>query len=255
MIPSLIIAALCAHVPTSTTSDEGLDRFRLPYERLMDRAIGSTSRPVRFDWRKTTVQVAAFAAQPAEFNNYNTFRAGLVARVPSDNLMVELGLSYAWVWGTEASRRLALTPYRQPARPPRIELDITIGLPIAEGVVTVRPSFIPAFELVFSGYVNFRYLIYPTGWRGVDGGAAAGAVFVPRLTDAEVASLDDARLPGMEVDRLRYYFLAGFGTELYFQHGLFIAPRVMLNIPVTAALSGSDMLFGFDFSLAVGVAF
>ena len=136
-----------------------------------------------------------------------------------------------------------------------MEIDLAIGLPLAEGVVTARPSFIPAIELVFSAYLNFRYLLYPTGFRGVEAGSAVGALFLPTLTDGEVASLERSRLPGMEVDRQRYYFLAGFGTELYFQQAFFIAPRVLIVVPFMAAVTGADMVFGFEFSLAVGAAF
>lgn len=248
-------AARAATTTSTVTEAPSLSRFRLPWELLVDKTVGSTSKPVRFDWRRTNVHVAAFAAQPAEFNNYNSFRAGAVARIPSDALMYELGLSYVWVFDTESSRRLALTPYRQPGRPERFELDFSIGVPLAEGVVTSWPSWFPAAELVFSAYFNLRYLFYPSGFAGVKARTILGSSLSPRLSDAEIENLDDNRLPGMEVDRTRYTLYAGLGTDIYFDFNLFVAPRVMISVPLLAAIAESKMSLALEFALMVGWAF
>ncbi|MCA9570228.1 MAG: hypothetical protein KC656_20435, partial [Myxococcales bacterium] len=74
------------------------------------------------------------------------------------------------------------------------------------------------------------------------------------LSDEEVANLDLARLAAMEVDRARYGVLAGIGNTIYFKQGFFVAPRVLLAIPVLAAAADSDIGFWPDFSVAIGVA-
>ncbi len=248
--------AASAATSTSTTAEApSLGRFRLPWELLVDKTVGTTSKPVRFDWRRTTVHVGGFAAQPAEFNNYNSFRAGVLARVPSDALMYEFGLSYVWVFETESSQRLALTPYRQPGRPERLEIDFSIGVPLAEGVITSWPSWFPAAELVFSAYFNLRYLIYPSGFEGVKFRNILGSSLSPRLSDDEIENLDDSRLPGMEVDRTRYTLYAGLGTDIYFDFNMFVAPRVMISVPLLAAIAESQMRLALEFSLAIGAAF
>ena len=43
----------------------------------------------------------------------------------------------------------------------RFEIDADAAYPIAEGVATSRPGFVPATELVFSGEGGLRYLYYP----------------------------------------------------------------------------------------------
>jgi hypothetical protein len=257
VIPSVLAALVLMSPGATTTSSDAptLSRFKLPWEILVDKTVGTTTKPVRFDWRRTSVHVGAFAAQPAEFNNYNSFRSGVLARIPSDALMYELGLSYVWVFETEASKRLALTPYRQPGRPQRFEIDFSVGVPLAEGVVTVWPSWFPAAELVFSAYFNLRYLIYPSGFEGLSFRNILGSSLSPKISDDEIENLDDNRLPGMEVDRTRYSLYAGLGTDIYFDFGLFVAPRIMLAVPLLAGIAESEMGFSMEFSLALGAAF
>lgn len=250
-----VLAVLSAAAPATSTVTVELERFRMPWEALVDATIGTTSKPVRFDWRKTSVHVGAFAAQPAEFNNFNTFRAGVLTRFPSDSLIYELGLTYAWVWETESSRQLALTPYRQPGRPGRFEIDFSLGVPLAEGVVTAWPSFFPAAELVFSAYFNLRYLFYPGGFSGIKFRDILIRSLSPKISDDEVANLDDRRLPGMEVDTQRYGLFAGLGTDIYFASGLFVSPRILIAVPLLAAAADSKMRLSLEFSLAIGAAF
>lgn len=260
MTPSLVILVLSgvAAQTTGTSTvgpDESLEQFRLPFEQVVDRTVGSAARPVRFDWRKTDLHLAIFAAQPVEFNNFNSFRLGLLARFPSDVLIFELGLSYVWVFNTSASKQLELTPYRQAGRPSRFEIDLTLGIPLAEGVVTVLPKWFPVLEMVFSVLVNFRYLFYPTGYEDVSTGSAFASLLSPQISSSERRSLDDNRKDGMEVDNQRYYLLAGFGLDIYMRSGIFVSPRLALAIPIFAAIVGSEMSYALDVSLAIGVAF
>jgi hypothetical protein len=96
--------------------------------------------------------------------------------------------------------------------------------------------------------------VWPTAFRGLTFGQTMGAIFSPALSRRELDNLEDARLDAMAVDRGRYGVVAGFGNELYFKPGLFVAPRIVLAIPVLAGASQTDLLLWADFSVSVGVA-
>lgn len=260
MIPSalaLLVASAAAaedEGPPDET-DDPLSRHRVPYAELVERTIGSASKSVEFNWRRTRVHVAVAGAQLFELNNFNSLKAGAMARLPTGNTIVELGVSYVQTWDTPSSELLALTPYRQPGRPERMEVDVGLAVPFAEGVVTVAPRWFPSVQLVFNGYAGFRYLLYPDAFEGMKAGEVVGAVLSPALTDAELANLDDRRLASMQVDPGRYGFLVGVGNDIYFRHGFFVSPRAMFSVPILAPVSGSRLLFGGDLSLGVGMAF
>ncbi|MEL6348999.1 MAG: hypothetical protein AAFV53_38195 [Myxococcota bacterium] len=246
--------APAAEEPTGE-DDDVLAPYRLPFEVLAERAIGTASTPVEFNWRDTTAQIGLSGHHPFELNNFNSIRGGVVGRFPAQTLMFEVGVSYVWVWDSPSSELLALTPYRQPGRPPRTEIDFTIGVPLAEGVVTTYPRFFPAVQLVFSAYAGVRYLLYPTAFSGMRIGEIAGAVFSPTITRSELDNLEDNRLDAMQVDPARYGLLAGVGNDIYFRQGLFISPRLMLAVPILAPATETELLLWADISLAVGVAF
>ncbi|MEZ4239907.1 MAG: hypothetical protein R3F59_27905 [Myxococcota bacterium] len=231
-----------------------LEKYRVPFDVLADRAIGTTSRPSEFDWRASPVELAVLGSFLFELNNFDSGRGGLLARVPSGGLLFEVGVSYVGVFNTPSSRLLSLTPYRQPGRPERMEIDFTVGLPLAEGVVTAAPRFFPAAQMAFVGYVGLRYGLYPTGFRGMRAGQIAGAAFSPQLTGTEIANLDGVRLGSMEVDPGRYGLVVGFGDDVYFSPGLFLSPRVMFSLPLLAPASGTQLRWWGDVSLAVGWA-
>ena len=237
------------------TLDDTLSRYRTPFGVLLERTIGTTSRPVEFDWRRTTAHVAAMGNHLFELNNFNSLRAGGLLRAPTGGAIFELGVSYVWVWDTPSSELLAYTPYRQPGRPPRLEVDLTLGYPLAEGVVTVAPRFFPAVEMVFSAYAGLRYLWYPGSMKGKKFRERAAAIFSPAITDSELDVLDERRLDAMQVDTGRYGLMVGVGDDLYFRQGVFIAPRLMMAVPVMAPASGTELLFWADLSVTIGVAF
>lgn len=239
----------------SSEDEDPLSPYRADFEILMDRTIGRASMPVEFNWRDTNVQVAASGSFLFELNNFNSGRLGAMARIPTGGVMLEVGANWVLVGDSESSRLLALTPYRQPGRPDRLEVDFTLGLPVAEGAVTTRPRWMPALQLVFNGYAGVRYAVYPTGWSGMRTAQVLRAIVNPSLTDVELENLEDARLDAMEVDPTRYMLTAGFGNDLYFQQGLFLSPRVMFRVPLLAPITGSRMLFQTDVSLVLGVAF
>jgi hypothetical protein len=240
--------------PVDPAPDTSLERFRAPLEALMERPVGEASRAVRFDWRRSRVGFGVTSASLLELNNYSSFRIGGYVRKALGNVMLDGAVTYVFVFGSDASNKLALTPYRQFGRPARVEVDVNVGYAIAEGVVTARPGLIPAAQLVLTANAGVRYLFYPGGFAGMPGLDVAGALFAPRITDAEITNLDKRRLPAMQVDRARYALLAGFTLDLYFQPGIAVTPRVMMALPVFSALQGAGLGWWWELSLAVGAS-
>ncbi len=235
--------------------DESLSRHRTVFEALTERAIGRTSRRVRYDWRRGAVQVGATGGLPAELNNFDSLRAGGVVRYPTGGVLLGLGVSYVWVSGSESTDLLALTPYRQPGRPDRLELDFSLAYPLAEGVVTAVPRFLPSTELVLNAYGHFRYLVYPGGFADLGLADTLKAIVSGSLSDDEVENLEDERLPGMEIDRGRYALLFGLGGDLYFQSGFFITQKILIAVPVLRFLTDTRLGYGYELELALGFAF
>ncbi len=234
--------------------EDPLSPYRVRFGALVERAIGTTSVPVEFDWRRTHVQLAATGSYLSELNNFNVLRSGVLVRLPSDSLMFEFGASYSESWDSPSSRQLALTPYRQPGHPDHLEVDFNVGVPLAEGVVTTAPRFFPAVQLVLNGYAGVRYLVYPTGFAHLRPGQVAKALISPTLSTEEIDNLDDERLPAMQIDPGRYGVLLGLGNDIYFKPGLFIAPRVMVAVPILAPVSGTNLYVWADLSLTLGIA-
>ena len=237
------------------TPDTALQQFRTPFEVLAERAIGRASRRIRYDWRRSTIQVAAMVALPAELNSFDSLRAGWTMRTPYDGMLLEAGFSRVWVAGSPSTERLALTPYRQPGRPDRYEIDLALGYPLAEGIVTAFPAFIPATELVLSGYVHFRYLIYPAAFSDLGIKNSLRAIVSGELSDRELGNLEDARLPGMELDPGRYGLFVGLGNDLYFQSGFFVSPRLLVAVPLLAFMTESRLRFYLEGILSMGWSF
>ena len=239
--------------PDSEDADP-LSPYRLSLDSLTERAIGTASVPIEFNWRRTHVHLAANGGFLFELNNFDSARVGGLVRIPSKRNIVEIGLNYVGVWETPSSKIIALTPYRQSGRPSRAELDVGLVLPFAEGVVTTWPRFFPPVQMVFNAHVQMRYLFYPTSWGEMTPGEVGQAIFNPAMDSAQIQKLDDARLPGMAVDPGRYGLLVGFGNDFYLEQGVFVSPRVMLATPVLAPVSNTQLLFWADVSLAVGIA-
>ncbi len=244
-----------APVEAPREGDDVLSPYRLPYDALLARSIGTTSVPVKFDWRRTNAQIAATGSYLVELNNFNGMRAGALVRVPSSGAILEFGVSYAESWDSPSSRLLALTPYRQAGHPDRLELDVAVGLPLAEGVVTTFPKVFPAMEMVFNAYAGLRYAVYPAAFDHLTPGEVLGALVAPSLSADEIDNLNDARLPAMQIDPGRYGLLVGLGDDLYFKSGFFLSPRWMLAVPLLEPVTHTELLVWTDLSLAAGVAF
>lgn len=257
MILSLLLLAATALAQEDTTevdAPDPLSRYRTPFDVLVERAIGTASQPVEFNWRRSRVQVAGVGSQYFELNNFNSLRAGGLVRFPTQGLIVELGVGRVWVWDTPSSELLALMPYRQPGRPRRIEIDASVGYPIAEGVVTTMPRWFPAAQMVFSAYGGLRYALYPTSFTGLRAREVGAALINPALTEEQIDNLEDKRLDAMQVDPARYHTLIGFGNDIYLKQGVFISPRVMMAIPLISAAAGTQLYFWGDLSLTIGIA-
>jgi hypothetical protein len=248
LIPSLLVALALAQAKP----DASLEKFRTPVEALTERAIGSASRSVRFDWRHSTVGFALIGSELLERNNFGSTRLGGLVRRPIGGFMGEVAITRAFTWGTDSSDKLSKTPYRQAGRPSRFELDVNLGLPLAEGVVTTWPSFLPPGEIVFSAHAGLRYLFYPGSVSGMKFLDATGALLSPQLGDKEIEALEDVRLPGMQIDRARYGLLGGFSLDVYFQPGAFFSPRVLVSIPILSPVNGSGLGFWYELTLGIG---
>jgi hypothetical protein len=244
-----------AEARATKENNERADAFATPVDELAERMIGSASRPVRFDWRRSPVGVAFVASELLERNNFGATRLGLTARRAFGDAIGEIGANYCWSWPTDSSELLALTPYRQAGRPNRFELDLNVSYAVAEGVVTPLPDLLPAAEMVFLGTAGLRYLIYPEAYRDFTLQDAALASASPGLTQKEIDNLEDSRLPGMQVDGGRYGILAGISLDIYFQPGVYVTPRALVNIPVLAVTNGSRLGFWWETSIGVGYAF
>jgi len=232
--------------------DASLGNHRTPFDALTERALGTASRAVRFDWRRTKVGFGLSSSVILELNNFASARVGGFARIPVGSFMLELAVTRVVSWASTASSQLALTPYRQYGRMSRVELDFNGSYPLFEGVATARPGFLPASEFVFSVTAGLRYLYYPGSLVNMTPGQVGAAVFAPLLGDAEVNNLKPQLLPSMELDRARYALLAGFSLDVYFQPGLFITPRAMLGLPVVSA--GRGIGLWWELSLLAGWA-
>lgn len=232
--------------------DQSLENHRRGVSDLVDGTIGSASRPLRFDWRKASYGLSIMASNLAELNEFTSWRLGGQTRFISDGFWVDLGLSWVFTRSTESSGQLARTPYRQWGRPSRVELDVDVALPLAEGIVTAWPSIFPAAELVLSANVGVRYLYYPGALSGAGFLGTLGGLLSAQLTSRELAHLDGHRAPGMAVDPARFGVLVGLNTDVYFGNGVFFYPRVLAAVPlnsVTHLKLWWELTLGFGYAL------
>jgi hypothetical protein len=237
--------------PEEAPKDDTIDRHRTPFEVLNERMLGVASRAVRFDWRTKRLGVGLIGSQLLELNNFSSARFGGLVRRPVGDFMGELAITRVLTWGSVSTDKLALTPYRQAGRPSRIELDINVGYPLAEGVATARPGFFPATELVFSANAGLRYAYYPGALSGATFGEVARALIAPSLSAKELENLEGKRPPGMQIDEGRYNLLTGLALDVYFQTGGFLSPRAMIALPIT----GSDLGLWWELTFSAGWMF
>jgi hypothetical protein len=235
--------------------DTSIELQRTPFEAMGEHFLGSTSRAVRFDWRRSPIIVGVLVSELLERNTFGSFRFGASARKAFGNLTGEIAVSYFDPVSTEASDQLALTPYRQAGRPWHVELDVNVAYPLVEGVVTPLFDFMPPAELVLSGAAGLRYLFYPRSFANQDVLDTLPDLAFPALTDEERAGIEPTALPGMLVDAARYHTLVGLIADAYLQPGINISPRVMVAIPLLAPVTQTGLGLWWELSLFVGFAF
>ena len=73
ILSALVTTFALAADPPSAPADP-LSPYRIPYDELVQRTIGTASKPVAFDWRRTKVQGAINGDQLYELNNFNSLR-------------------------------------------------------------------------------------------------------------------------------------------------------------------------------------
>ncbi len=234
--------------------DARVDAYRTPFDALMQRSIGSTSRRVLYDWRRANLQLRAVFAIPAELNNFESRRAGLGIRVPTDGVLLAFDVSYVAVSGSVSSRQLALTPYRQPGRPTRLQVDASLLYPLAEGIMTAARDFVPDSELVFSAAGRLSYHFYPSAYRDMTWTQALASTVAPSLSDKALRNLARAGLPGMEVDRARYSLMLGVVTDVYFRRGAFFGVESLVGLPLLGFVTNTKMDYGFELGISLGLS-
>jgi len=224
-------------------------------QALSEHFVGSTSRAVRFDWRRSPVMVGLSASEIIEKNNFSQQRYGLVGRKAFSDLVLEVGAHVYLSDDTPSSETLALTPFRQAGRPAHLEIDANVGYAVAEGVVTPLASFVPPAEIVVVALGGVRYLGY---WQTFpdrpiqDIGLSLAS---PQLSAIELERLDADAPEAMAIDPARLHALVGVAVDTYVQPGLFVSPRAMVALPVLAPVTGTSLGLFWELSFIVGWAF
>jgi hypothetical protein len=253
-------AAAPSDGPTPSTAaaiadDDVVTRARTPVQALTEHFVGSTSRAVRFDWRRSPVMVGLAVGEVVEKNNFSQQRYGLLGRKAFSDLILEVGVQLYLSDDTPSSELLALTPYRQAGRPAHLEIDLNVGYALAEGVVTPLASFIPPAEVALVALGGVRYLGY---WQTFpdrpiqDIGLSLAS---PQLGQIELERLDADAPEAMAIDPARLHALVGLGVDTYLQPGLWVSPRAMLAVPILVPVTNTSLGFFWELTLVVGWAF
>jgi hypothetical protein len=222
----------------------------IPFPALVERTVGVAGKSVRFDWRKKQSLVFANVGQPVEYNNFETYRAAAAVQFPSENMTIGLGLAKAFVFSTESADAIALMPYRQTGRPERWELELSGFYPVAEGVVTFRPDFMPAAQMVFSLAADVRYMIYPSLLSGQGFSNGFKSLIATRLSESDKERLSPSAPAAMKIDSAKIAVLTGFNLHLYTSGGLIISSKAMLALSIlgTAMPKHADLTIGLGYA-------
>jgi hypothetical protein len=243
-------ATMLPATPDVVEDNTTLEQVRTPVQAMTEHFLGSASRPVRFDWRRSFLTFGVTASELIERNNFGSNRIGAFARHAFGDIVVGAAVTYVITTPTTSSQLLSLTPYRQFGRPNHFEIDIDAAYAIVEGVVTPILGFLPPAEMALLAVAGVRYLIYPAGFVDRDLTAIGLDLVSPRLRD-EVVRIERDALPGMVVDPARIHTLVGAELDVYFQPGVFLSPRAMLALPL-GGLNGSGLGLWWELSLAIG---
>lgn len=222
---------------------------------LPEHFVGATARATRFDWRRANAIPLLQVADLVERNNFQQVQANIGVRKAFGDILVEGALGYFWSNNTDSSLLLAQTPFRQAGRPAHIALDVNVGYPIAEGVVTPLTSWIPPAELVLVAWAGARYSGFVETFTGGRPLQDIGFDLVsPQLSATELERLDVSSPEAMQVDTARLHTPVGLSLDVYLQPGLLVSPRAMINIPVLAPVTGTKLGFFWELGISVGYA-
>ena len=162
-----------------------------------------------------------------------------------------VGLGKVFVFSTESADAIALMPYRQAGRPERWELELSGFYPVAEGVVTFRPDFMPAAQMVFSLAGDVRYMIYPSLVSGQGFSNGFKSLIATRLSESDKERLSPSAPAAMKIDSAKIAVLTGFNLHLYTSGGLIISSKAMLALSIlgTALPRHADLTIGLGYAL------
>lgn len=243
-ISLFLLAFLC---PSVALSAEDV----VPFPALVERTVGVAGKSVRFDWRKKKNLIFVNVGQPVEYNNFETYRTAAAVQFPAENLTLGFGLAKAFVFSTASADAIALMPYRQAGRPERWELELSGFYPVAEGVVTFRPDFMPAAQMVFSLAADVRYMVYPSLFSGQDFSNGFKSLIATRLSEADKDKLSPSAPAAMKIDSAKISVLTGFNLHLYTSGGLIVSSKAMLALSIlgTAMPRHADLTLGLGYAL------
>lgn len=251
--PSTAPGTTSPHAEQADTTT--LEAQRLPMRGLPEHFLGSTARAVRFDWRRANAIPLLQVADLVERNNFQQVQANIGVRKAFGDILVEGAVGFFWSNDTTSSLLLAQTPFRQAGRPSHFALDVNVGYPIAEGVVTPVVSWAPPAELVLVAWAGVRYSAFAETFTGGRPLQDIGLDLVaPRLSAIELDRLDSASPDAMQIDTARLQTPVGLSLDVYLQPGVLISPRAMLSIPVLAPVTGTQLGFFWELGLSVGYA-
>lgn len=247
MIRKKFLLALALLAPSFALAAENV----VPFPALVERTVGVAGKSVRFDWRKKQNLVFVNVGQPVEYNNFETYRTAAALHFPSENLTLGLGVAKVFVFSTASADAIALMPYRQSGRPERWELELSGFYPVAEGVVTFRPDFMPAAQLVFSLAADVRYMIYPSLLSGQSFSNGFKSMIATRLSEADKDKLSPSAPAAMKIDSGKISVLTGFNLHLYTSGGFIVNSKALLALSVlgTAMPRHADLTVGFGYAL------
>ncbi len=248
------VAAPTVAAPAVDDTSDVVAASRTPIQAMNEHFLGSTSRSVRFDWRRSPVTLGLGVSELIEKNTFGQWRAGVFGRKAFDDVIVEVGVNVYQAYDTPSSETLALTPFRQAGRPNHLEIDANVGYAVAEGVVTPLASFMPPAELALVALGGVRYLGYWQTFVDRTPQDIGLALVSPQLGESEKDQLDVDAPGAMLVDPARLHTMAGLSLDVYFQPGFYVAPRAMVAIPVLVPITASQLGFFWELSLIVGYA-
>lgn len=252
---ALIVQPRTSIEPVRIVDDESLEAWRTPLQALNEHFLGTASRPVRFDWRRSPAMFVLRLNEVVERNSFGQWQVGAMVRKAFGDILLDGGVNAFFAYETPSSQQLALTPFRQAGRPNHFQLEANVGYAIVEGVVTPFISWIPPMEMVLVAQAGVRYLVYVESFTGgrpfLD---VARSIVSPQLTVEEIQRLETTGPEGMQIDPARLHSLVGASLDVYIQPGVIVAPRAMVGVPILSPITASELGFFWELGISVGYA-